>query len=127
LATNDTMASIGFSDGRRGSIPMAELAWARHNLERQKLGPALKRPADALQVGDVVAVEPLEDTHAAAKRPFALRQIPNVGGGIVAIVPGQMAIVGFSPRVNDPGNSIRSAKAITHIVNELGLNLFSGE
>jgi len=51
----------------------------------------------------------------------------GVGGGIVAIVPGQMAIVGFSPRVNDPGNSIRSAKAITHIVNELGLNLFSGE
>jgi glutaminase len=51
----------------------------------------------------------------------------GVGGGIVAIVPGQMAIVGFSPRVNDPGNSIRSAKAIEHIVNELGLNLFSGE
>jgi glutaminase len=48
----------------------------------------------------------------------------GVGGGIVAVVPGQMAIVAFSPRVNDAGNSVRSAKAINHIVNELGLNIF---
>jgi len=48
----------------------------------------------------------------------------GVGGGIVAVVPGQMAIVAFSPRVNDAGNSVRSAKAINYIVNELGLNLF---
>jgi glutaminase len=48
----------------------------------------------------------------------------GVGGGIVAIVPGQLAIVGFSPRVNDAGNSVRSAKAINYIVNELGLNIF---
>ena len=48
----------------------------------------------------------------------------GVGGGIVAIVPGQMAIVGFSPRVNDAGNSVRSAKTINYIVNELGLNIF---
>jgi glutaminase len=48
----------------------------------------------------------------------------GVGGGIVAIMPGQLAIVGFSPRVNDAGNSVRSAKAINYIVNELGLNIF---
>jgi glutaminase len=44
--------------------------------------------------------------------------------GIVAVVPGQMAIVAFSPRVNNAGNSVRSAKAINYIVNELGLNIF---
>lgn len=48
----------------------------------------------------------------------------GVGGGIVAIVPGEMAIVAFSPRVNDAGNSVRSAKAINQIVEQLGLNLF---
>ena len=31
----------------------------------------------------------------------------GVGGGIVAVVPGKMAIVGFSPRVNEAGNSVR--------------------
>jgi glutaminase len=48
----------------------------------------------------------------------------GVGGGIVAVVPGQMAIVAFSPRVNDAGNSVRSARAINYIVDKLGLNIF---
>ena len=48
----------------------------------------------------------------------------GVGGGIVAIVPGRMAIVGFSPRVNDAGNSVRSMKAIEYITDQLGVNLF---
>ena len=48
----------------------------------------------------------------------------GVGGGIVAVVPGKMAIVGFSPRVNDAGNSVRSMKAIEYISGQLGLNIF---
>lgn len=48
----------------------------------------------------------------------------GVGGGIVAVVPDQMAIVGFSPRLNEAGNSVRSLLAIYHIGNELGLSLF---
>ena len=49
----------------------------------------------------------------------------GVGGGIVAVVPGKMAIVGFSPRLNEAGNSIRSTHAIEDIVKSLRLNLFS--
>jgi len=48
----------------------------------------------------------------------------GVGGGIFAVVPGRMAIVGFSPPVNEAGNSIRATKAINYINNELNLNLF---
>ena len=48
----------------------------------------------------------------------------GVGGGIVAVVPGKMSIVGFSPRVNDAGNSVRSMKAIEYISSQLGLNIF---
>ena len=48
----------------------------------------------------------------------------GVGGGIVAVVPGQMAIVGFSPRVNDAGNSVRAMKAIEYISDQLGVNVF---
>jgi len=48
----------------------------------------------------------------------------GVGGGIVAVVPGSMAIVGFSPRVNDAGNSVRATKAIEYITDQLGANLF---
>jgi glutaminase len=46
----------------------------------------------------------------------------GVGGGIVAVVPGRMAIVGFSPRVNEAGNSVRAMKAIEYISDQLGVN-----
>jgi glutaminase len=48
----------------------------------------------------------------------------GVGGGIVAVVPGEMAIVAFSPRVNDAGNSVRAAEAINYIADQLGVNVF---
>lgn len=48
----------------------------------------------------------------------------GVGGGIVAVVPGQMAIVGFSPRLNTAGNSVRSLLAIEYISEVLNLSIF---
>ena len=50
----------------------------------------------------------------------------GVGGGIVAVVPGQMAIAAFSPRLNKAGNSIRAMKAIQDISAELGASIFLG-
>ncbi|MEI8078149.1 MAG: glutaminase A [bacterium] len=49
----------------------------------------------------------------------------GVGGGIVSVVPGKMAIVGFSPPLDAAGNSVRGASAIHQIVAELNLNLFN--
>jgi glutaminase len=48
----------------------------------------------------------------------------GVGGGIFAVVPGKMAIVGFSPPVNEAGNSVRATEAIDYIVKDLDLDLF---
>ena len=48
----------------------------------------------------------------------------GVGGGIVAIVPGKMAIVGFAPPLDTFGNSVRAQKAIRHITEKLNLNIF---
>ena len=48
----------------------------------------------------------------------------GVGGGIVSVVPGKMAIVGFSPPLNEAGNSVRAQMAIQHIANELRANVF---
>ena len=79
-------AEIGFADASRGTIPFSEIQWARQRKDDQKLGPPLKSAADALAVGDVVAVEPLEQSPE-GRRHFALRQIPNVGGGIIALDP----------------------------------------
>ena len=47
----------------------------------------------------------------------------GVGGGIVATVPGEMAIVAFSPRLSQAGNSVRGAGAIRHISDVLDLSV----
>ena len=48
----------------------------------------------------------------------------GVGGGIVSIVPGKMAIAAFSPRLNAAGNSVRAQRAIHYIAGELGVGIF---
>jgi len=48
----------------------------------------------------------------------------GVGGGIVAVVPGQFAIAAFSPKLNSAGNSVRAQLAIRQIAGELGVGLF---
>lgn len=48
----------------------------------------------------------------------------GVGGGIVAVVPGRMSIVAFSPRLNEAGNSVRALRAIQDISETLELSLF---
>ncbi len=48
----------------------------------------------------------------------------GVGGGIVSVVPGRMAIAAFSPRLNEAGNSVRAQKAIRYIAGELGVGIF---
>lgn len=49
----------------------------------------------------------------------------GVGGGIVAVVPGKMAIAAFSPPLNESGNSIRAQRAIKQIAQALGANLLT--
>jgi len=48
----------------------------------------------------------------------------GVGGGIVAVAPGEMALVGYSPRLSPAGNSVRGMLAIEMIAAELGLSIF---
>ncbi len=48
----------------------------------------------------------------------------GVGGGIVSVVPGKMAIAAFSPRLDEYGNSVRAQKAIRYIAGQLGVGIF---
>lgn len=48
----------------------------------------------------------------------------GVGGGVVAVVPGEFAIAAFSPRLNEAGNSVRAMRAIRRIAGQLGVGLF---
>jgi len=48
----------------------------------------------------------------------------GVGGGIVSVVPGRLAIAAFSPRLNEAGNSVRAQNAIRYIAGKLGVGIF---
>lgn len=105
-------ARIGLADGTRGVIPMGEMSWARPSLENRRVGNEPRRPADVLEVGDVILVEALDPPPSAeeeaaaeaeaeeaeageaeaepgepAPRRYALRQLPDVNGALVALDP----------------------------------------
>ena len=48
----------------------------------------------------------------------------GVGGGIVAVVPGRMAIAAYSPLLDEAGNSVRAQAAIRFIAEQLDLGVF---
>jgi len=48
----------------------------------------------------------------------------GVGGGIVAVAPGEYGIAAFSPRLDAAGNSVRAQLAIEYVVENLGGNVF---
>ena len=50
----------------------------------------------------------------------------GVGGGLLAIAPGRLAIAGFSPPLDSVGNSVRAQAAVARVANTLGLNLYAG-
>jgi penicillin-binding protein 1A len=95
LSAEADKAGIGLAGGATGTIPVTELAWARPWMAEQELGPEIEKAVDVLAVGDVVLVapvtvsEPDEDgnTITYPDDTYALFQIPEVNGGIIALDP----------------------------------------
>ena len=97
-AQSATIAGLA-TDGE-GTIPFAEMQWARQTLPDQRVGGSPGRPANVVSVGDVVVVEKVEkpttgplgtayrpDAKPYPPKTYALRQIPNVNGGVVVMDP----------------------------------------
>ena len=66
------------------------MTWAAPTLAEQRLGAPPRRPKDVVNVGDVIVVEKVEkpagkDAKPYPPRTYALRQVPNVEGGVVVM------------------------------------------
>lgn len=85
LSVDGNEAKIGFVDKSRGRIPLEEIKWARPHLGDSRLGPAVRRVSDVVNVGDVVLVEAIATEEEQDR--YALRQIPEVEGAIIALDP----------------------------------------
>jgi len=88
-------AHITVKKGGPGRISLADLRWARKTLDDQRLGAGVGRVSEVLQPGDLVLVEPIGAGAASSGRrgapqpvaQYALRQIPDVSGGLVVMDP----------------------------------------
>jgi glutaminase len=89
-----------------------------------KTGKQVMKAEDVPELLAVMATAGFYDESGAWMYTAGLPAKTGVGGGIVAVVPGKMAIAAFSPRLNEAGNSVRASKAILHISKSLGLNVF---
>jgi glutaminase len=50
----------------------------------------------------------------------------GVGGGIIGVLPGQMAIAVFSPALDERGNSVRGIRVFNDLSEDFGLHLLHG-
>lgn len=50
----------------------------------------------------------------------------GVGGGLLVVAPGKLAIAAFSPPLDKAGNSVRGLVAVSEVARRLCLNLFRG-
>lgn len=100
LSASADSVEIGLLDGHRAHIPLSELKWARRVADGKYVGPSIQKASDALAVGEVVLVEPLDDK----VEQFGLRQIPEVQGALVAMDPHTGRVLamsgGFSARIS---------------------------
>jgi penicillin-binding protein 1A len=73
---------IGLDDGKRARIPFSELTWARKEMHDALVGASPTSPRQVVKPGDVIYVEPVD-----GQGNYALRQVPEVNGAIVAMDP----------------------------------------
>ena len=94
VTRSDTDAAIAFSTGATGYIPFSEMRWARPSHGSGSFGPYPRRAADVVKPGDVVMVQSIpvaaskgEAASAKGSVAFALCQVPEVSGALVAMDP----------------------------------------
>jgi penicillin-binding protein 1A len=108
LQVDDKAATIGFADGTQGTLPLSEMTWAGEWRENQRVGGAPSRVDKVLNQGDVIPVEQVTKGEANAEPPentYALRQIPDVSGALVALDPHTGRVLamsgGYDPEISE--------------------------
>ena len=96
---------------------------ARHG--RRADGARLLTRSQAKQVNAVMLTCGTYDAAGEFAYRVGLPGKSGVGGGILAVVPGVLAIAAFSPPLDDAGNSVRGQVAVATVAQHLGHNLFA--
>ncbi len=76
-------SQLGFEDGEKGSLALADVDWAAKPLEGGRVGNEPTSMSEVTDVGDVILVQLKPKT----ETEYNLRQIPEVNGGLIAMDP----------------------------------------
>jgi penicillin-binding protein 1A len=80
-------ATVYLGHEQEAVLPWEAISWARPNTGPERVGPPPKSAADVLAVGDLVYLEPL------VGGGWRLSQVPRVQGTLVALDPGDSAVL----------------------------------
>jgi glutaminase len=110
-------------------ITIVDLAIMGATLANGGVNPmTAKRVIARANVAPVLALMVMEGLYTASgdwAYTVGLPAKSGVGGGLVAVAPGKLAIAAFSPPLDQAGNSVRAQAAITQIAHTLKLGLFN--
>ena len=88
-------------------------------------GKRLLEKAHVPKILAEMAVEGLYDASGTWQYDIGLPAKSGVGGGIMAVFPGNWAIAAFSPPLDAAGNSVRAQLAIAWIADQLKANVYA--
>ena len=83
LSVKPEIAVIGLDNSSDGAIKLDNIKWARKYIGDNEKGEEVTKISDVLSKGDVIAVSKLKKD----SKEYALQQIPEINGAIVAIDP----------------------------------------
>jgi penicillin-binding protein 1A len=89
-AVSPQQAEVYLGNGQVHQLTREQVAWARRYKTEDWRGPAPRRVADAVAVGDVIRLRQTD------KGEWRLAQVPLVGGALVAMAPEDGAIKALS-------------------------------
>ena len=111
-------------------VTAIDLATMRATLANGGINPISQvRAIKAANVPHILAQMSMEGLYNASGDWAYTVDLPGksgVGGGILAVVPGVLAIAGFSPPLDTVGNSVRAQAGVARVANALGFNLYAG-
>jgi penicillin-binding protein 1A len=98
VKVEDKSATVYTQEGDTAEIHWGGLVWARRYIDENTLGSSPTRAADVLRPGHIVYLERLttEAAQEEAGGEWRLAQIPDVAGAVVALRPGDGAILALA-------------------------------
>ena len=110
LVTTVELATMGATIASGGKNPLTQ--------------EQVLKPDNCTRILAEMTMEGMYDSSGDWAYTVGLPSKSGVGGGILTVIPGVMAIAAFSPPLDTVGNSVRGQKMIASIAKELDYNLY---